>query len=177
MAWKRQMEPDSSGRYPLTGREWNAIRCIQCALNEVEVCQNVLKDRLKLSKDGWRFLRIALSLLEKVCDLLYETIPAKKLAAMREEIRHSQIRLCVKGADNQMPPGVVYMDEKSFIRIMNRLIDLECWSCEKTGKAVRQCEILECITDVLHYESDPAELPKDGRCELAGCSSVLKEEK
>lgn len=169
-------KPDADGRYPLTGREWNAIRCIQCAMNEVDVCQETLKDRLRLTKHGWRFLRIALGMMEKVCDMLYETIPAKKLIAMREEIRHSQIRLCVKGADNQMPPGVIYIDEMAFIRMMNRLINQECWACEKRGKDVKRCEILRVIEDVLHYESDPAELPKDGSCELAGCSSILKEE-
>ena len=46
----------------------------------------------------------------------------------------------------------------------------------KTGKDVKRCEILHAIEGVLHYESDEAERPKDGRCELAGCSTILKEE-
>ena len=75
-----------------------------------------------------------------------------------------------------MPPGVVYMDEDGFVKIMDRLISQECWCCEKTGKAVKRCEILHAIEGVLHYESDEAERPKDGRCELAGYSTILKEE-
>ena len=176
MAWEKPMEPDEDGRYKLSGREWNAIRCIQCALNEVDVHHKVLEKRLKLTKNGWRFMRIALSLLEKVCDMLYDTIPVKKIAAMREEIRHSQIRLCVRGADNQLPPGVVYMDEKSLIRIMDRMINVECLFCEKTGKEVDRCEILDCITDVLHYDVDPKEAHESGKCAFAGCTSVLKED-
>ena len=169
-------KPDRDGRYDLTGREWNAIRCLQVAMNEVDVTFPALWERLKLIPYGRRDIKMVLSRLSKMLDDLYTTIPAKKLLAMKTEIQHSQIRLCVRGADNSMPPGVVYIDEAAFIRLMDRMISQECWCCEKVGKEVKRCEILKCIEDVLHYSSDPDSCPVDGRCELAGCTSVLKEE-
>ena len=169
-------KPDEDGRYPLSGREWNALRCVQTAMNELDVCQDYLKERLKLTRNGWRFLRAALAMMDRVCDLIYSTVPRKKLMAMREEVRHSQIRLIVKGADDRMPPGIVYVDEDAFIAVMDYVISQECWCCEKTGKDVKRCRIKQLILGVLHYESDPAEFPEDGHCELAGHTSSRRDE-
>lgn len=169
-------KPDENGRIPLSGKEWNALRCVQTAMNELDVCQGYLKERLKLTRHGWRFLRAALAMMERVCDCIYSTVPAKKLAAMREEVGHSQIRLIVKGADDRMPPGIVYVDEDAFIAVMDYVISQECWCCEKVGKDVKRCHIKQLILGVLHYESDPVEFPDEGKCELAGCTSSRKED-
>ena len=169
-------KPDVNGRIPLSGKEWNALRCVQTAMNELDVCQGYLKERLKLTRHGWRFLRAALAMMERVCDCIYSTVPAKKLAAMREEVRHSQIRLIVKGADDRMPPGIVYVDEDAFIAVMDYVISQECWCCEKVGKDVKRCHIKQLILGVLHYESDPAEFPEEGHCELAGHTSSRRDE-
>ena len=168
--------PDADGRYPLSGREWAAYRCLIVAVNELDVCANELRGRLKLIPGGWRDLRMLSTVSYKLFNALAETIPQKKLLAIQEEIHNSQIQLVVRSPLHTMPPSVVYIDEKAFIAVMDRLINTECWCCEKTGKDVKRCEIKKLIMDVLHYDTDPSQAPADGRCELAGHTSILIDE-
>lgn len=169
------LNKDEDGRIPLTGREYNALRCVIVAWNELDACSEALHERLNTIPHGWRDMRLAQSLITKLKNELYETIPYRKLRGIQTEIHNSRIVLTVKGADRRIQDGVTYIDQESFVRIINRCIAMDCWCCEKRGKDVKRCEILRLVTDILHYESDPGECPKDG-CELQGVSYITLEE-
>lgn len=169
-------KPDADGRYPLTGREWQALRCLIVALNELDVCNEQLRDRCSLIPGGWRDLRLMLRLAEKLWDSITKTIPDKKLRVISEEIKHCHISLVVEGASSVADKSVVWMDESAYVHMMDRIIGQECWCCERTGKDVKRCEIKKLILSTLRYESDPAEYPEDGACELAGHTTILREE-
>ena len=49
---------DKDGKYPLTGREYNALRCIVLSKNEVTNSIDSLKDRFHLIPGGWRDARM-----------------------------------------------------------------------------------------------------------------------
>ena len=169
-------KPDPDGRYPMSGREFSAYRCLIVAVNELDVCIDALKDRLKLIPGGWRDMRMLSTVSYKLFNALAETIPSRKLRAIQAEIQNCEIRLVVRGADRSMLKSVVYIDEQPFIRLMNHVISQECWCCEKCGKEAKKCEIRQLVTDVLHYDSSDGELRKDDMCELAGHTSIILEE-
>lgn len=164
-------EPDEEGRIPISGKEYNALRCLIVALNELEKTKDVLEPRIRTLANGWRDFRLMESMMSKVCDMILETVPTKKLLALREELRNSKITLTVGWAQTPAE-GVAYVDEHAFIALLNRLISYECWNCDRKGKDVKRCEIRNAYMNTLHYEPAPEEIPKDGSCIMAGWSNV-----
>ena len=162
---------DKDGKYPLTGREYNALRCIVLSKNEVTNSIDSLKDRFRLIPGGWRDARMIYTRLAKLTAQLLDTVPDHKRRAMQHELDNSEISIHIKKADPSTLKGVIYVDEEAFVHIMDRIIGQDCWCCEKKGREVKHCEIRNLILDALHYGS---EMP-DGYCELQGCSSVMQE--
>lgn len=161
-------EPDEDGKRMLSGREWDAIRRLQVSLDSLSRSIHLMEDRLKIIPNGWRDIHMLLKRTQMLLNDIYETVPTKHLWMMQREIEHSEIRLTVHGADSSLPPGVVYVDEKAFLAMLDKIIQMDCWACEKKGKDVKRCEIRKVLFDCLQYGPDASNKPKDGSCELAG---------
>ena len=168
-------KPDADGMRPLSGKEYAALKCVIVAFNELDKCAEYLHERCSLIPGGWRDMKLVLSKIDRLRIDIGETIPYAKRASINADIQHSQIVLHTIGADRSQTPDVVWIDEKAFVALMEYVVNLECWSCEKTGKDVKRCQIKRLLLDVLHYDSDPKEFPEDGRCELSGCTTARKE--
>ena len=57
---------DEDGRYPLSTREYEALRTVFGAVNALDT--ETLRDRCGLFRYGWRNMRLAASLLRKVME-------------------------------------------------------------------------------------------------------------
>lgn len=167
-------EKDQEGRYPLSGKEYDELRCLIVALNEVLKVSN-LTERIKTIPHGWRDFRLLCWLIDHFEDMLLDTVPTKKLMALKAELRNSKVALRV-GWSGIPTPGVAHIDEKAFIQLLNMLVGMECWSCDKTGRDIKKCPIRNAYMDCLHYEPSPVEKRTDGLCEMAGWTSVVEEE-
>lgn len=157
---------------PLNGREYDALRHVIIAVDQLAKNPEALKKRLKTIPNGYRNYRCLEYWAHKVADDLMETIPTNKLLALDKELKNSKICLMTKWA--QVPTeGVCQVPENAFIALLNTLIQYECWTCEKKNADVKHCAIRKTYLDCLHYEPAPEDMPKDGSCIMAGWDHVV----
>ena len=78
-------EADKDGRYPLTGREYEAMRTLWGAMNALQ--GDDLKARLQTTKDGWKALKTAEAFMQKAIEALNMTIPLNKLLTLQRELK------------------------------------------------------------------------------------------
>ena len=171
-------EPDSEGNYKLSQREYAALLTCYAAFSAMEDAEPILKDRLKLDPHAWRDYRMIESKTKFIADHLTGTIPTRKLLAIRRELKQCRYTMHI-GPDAAVRTdhnGVTYVNEDSFLWLLDEVVKTNCFFCEKTGKDVKRCRILQMITDVLHYDPDPANDPGDGRCQIAGVTSIMADE-
>lgn len=160
---------------PLSGKEYDMLRHVIVAVDQLAKAPNALKKRLKTIPNGWRNFRCLEYWLGKVADDLLATVPTEKLLSFRTELQNSKLCLYTKWAPIPTD-GVCQVPEKAFIQLLNTLIQNECWSCEKKNADVRHCAIRKTYLDCLHYEPAPEDMPKDGSCIMAGWDHVQMEE-
>lgn len=160
---------DAEGKIPLTGSEYDELRHIIIAFNELHSRIGAMKERLQTLPMGWCNARMIDVRMEKLVDQILSTVPTKKLQAFRDELRNSKIVLTV-GWDAKKDDCTAYLPEKSLIALLDMLIRRDCWDCELKGKAAKKCPIRTTYLDCLHYEADRE--PADGSCEMAGMNSI-----
>lgn len=165
--------PDSEGRYPLSSKEYIAIRYVIVSLYELEQTMSALEDRVKTIQGGMKNYEILRNTMEQFEEQLLDTVPTKKLYALQQELRNSEVGVFTKW-DQRKIKNAFCVDQDALLALLNRLIGYECWSCEKRGKDAKKCEILRTYLDCLHYV--PEEMPPDGSCPMAGWTSVKTEE-
>lgn len=160
-------EPDADGKYPLTMREYDALRTVFGALNALD--SETLKDRLKTTKYGWRDMRVSLAFMKKVLDKILMTIPPHKLLTLKEELNHTYCEVRIRGGGSATHPDCVYVSQKAIVAMIDRAIQLECLLCEKTAKEGKRCPLYRNIQALFPYELDE---PTDTCCPFAGVSHI-----
>lgn len=164
-------QPDEDGRYALSGKEYNSLRHLIVALDQMVKEEESLTERLRTIPNGLRDYRMLRVVMDHLMDKIFDTIPTKKLVALQKELDNSKIALTVKWASTPTE-GVAYVKENAFVNLLNMLISMECWSCDKKNKEVEKCPIRQAYFDCLHYGLSPDQVPQDGSCALAGWTSV-----
>lgn len=159
--------PDEDGKYPLTMREYDALRTVFGALNALD--SETLKERLQTTNGGWRDMRLALSMMRKVLDNLLSTIPARNLLTLKDELNHTYCEVRIRGAGTLAHPDCVYLSQKAVVSLIDRAIQLECMLCEKSAKEGKRCPLYKNIQALFPYELDE---PTDTQCPFAGVSHV-----
>lgn len=161
---------DENGKYPLTMYEWNSLRVLFATASVLESDLEKLKERLRLIPYGWRTARMLEVRFRKLLEKLYQTIPHNKLRALDAEMKNTHLHFAANGPSENIN-GVVYVEKKDFLALVNLLIKQECWSCEKGGKQARRCPIRRAILDCLHY--DPTGMVyEDRKCEFCGIDEI-----
>lgn len=163
-------KPDADGRYPLSGREYGALKTIIAAVNSLET--DALNPRCELCENALDDLNTARSLLRKTLDALLETVPVKKLIAIRKEMG------CTYCVLKTQPIGdvtnhTVYVDQPSMVRLMERAISMECFMCERSAKECQRCPLFHDLSACFPY--DLLE-PSDTLCPFAGVSKLQLED-
>lgn len=155
-------QPDTDGRYPLSIREYTALRTLFGAVNALD--SETLKERCKLFSGGWRDLRCAYSLCKKVMENLLCTIPTQKLLSMRRELTHTICEVKIKPPTSSVEDTVM-VSRRALIDLINRAIYMDCMLCEKTAKECKRCQLYKDINACFPYELLD---PQDELCPFAG---------
>lgn len=164
-------QPDSDGRYPLSGREYGALKTMFGAVNALDTEE--LDSRCKLQPNSLRDIHAAKALLQKSLFNLLDTVPLKKLGAIRKELQNTYCILKTKPVGGGASDHTVYVDQKALIRLMERAISMDCFLCEKSVKEGRKCPLYRDLSACFPYNLDDS---GDVLCPFAGVSSLQLEE-
>ena len=166
---------DEEGRYKLSGKEYTGLLQIFAAGSSMLNYQDILKPRLQ-AIGMWREFRLAQSCVNRLRDAILKSVPTNKLKVIAKEIQYVRLKTYINGDianTSYTGGGVVVVDEDALIALVNEVMRLECWCCEKKDRKVKQCPIRKLTANLVPYEPNP--LAADGYCTLAGCTSVLEE--
>lgn len=162
---------DEAGRVRLSMREWNAIRVMHASIDSFLKDSPVLKKRLQEETEGgWRICRLAETYVSKLDAILMKTVPTKQLVQMKAEMANTHLYVRVEAAAGNLPAGVVYVEQNAFIRMVNRAVQMQCFTCDKTAKEARRCDLCKDIQAIFPYSielgTENDECIFAGLCEL-----------
>lgn len=167
---KRQ--PDENGRYPLSSREYEALRTLFGAINALNT--DALNDRLELVDFSHEDLSVARRLMQGVSTGLLGTVPLNKLLVIKKELRDTVCELRIRPVTGDKQTDCVYVDQNALARLADRAIQMDCLLCEKSAQEGRRCPLFRDLNACFPYELDH---PGDATCPFAGVSSVKMEDK
>lgn len=162
-------KPDAQGKYPLSGNEYYAIRLLFAAISSFETEADYLKDRANLKPGVWRDIKLIQAKTLHILDELLHTVPIKKIAQMKTEIRNTFITVDVRPIRDMNPPkrpDYVYIKASAIDSLIERVMDVECFACEKRGREIKKCKLRETIEDTFPYDIPE---PNNECCKFCGC--------
>lgn len=154
---KNEKKPEVT---PVNARELHKIEFL--AGLDAQLAQgggDILRERLKQVPNGWRNYRLAVTLIEKVLDGIYDTVPEKTLRHMRHLRDYGQIVIRPRPMI-KMPDDVQIVAAEDLRLITNRIIEAECAICIKDAAGQKGCKLRKCLMNI----APTAEVYKDGRC-------------
>lgn len=158
---------DTDGRYPLSTREYTALRLLFAAVHAFSDTE--LKERCGLIPGAWRDMRCVHTLSDKLLTNLLDTIPAKKLLALKRELQNTYCEIKIKGASNTTENDCVYVSHQAIVRLIDRAMQMECIFCEKTCAECKKCALFQDIAACFPYEITDS---SDSLCPFAGLSGM-----
>lgn len=129
-------------RPPLSHREYKALRQLfgMVALWDSE--SGELKKRLAGIPGGWRDARMIASVSDKLLRKILDTVPLKKLAMIRKELRSTVCEVVVKkDVTGVTKEAFTYVEQEALERITSKAMEMSCLFCEKCGKEARDCQL------------------------------------
>lgn len=152
----RRIEKDADGRFHFSEREYYATRQLFGAVSSFNDCAGELKRRTQEIPGGWRDLRLITVLSEKLLLNILMTVPLKKLAAVRRELENTEMIVHVKRGVTQHSEdeigGYTYVPQRALERITQRVVDYECFCCEKHGADAKHCPLRRDIESTYMFE-------------------------
>ena len=172
-----QPAENEPGRYKMTGKRYQAFLRLFAAVSALNEIEPELWELLGLVKMGRCDFCNAAKKLDRISQDLLESVPTKKLLAMRRELKAVRVYLRIgPDASPARCEQVVYVPEDALIELLNQIVQMHCWCCEKRGKEVKKCQWLQLMDAVLPYSPDPDLDPEDGSCQIAGRTSILEDD-
>jgi len=160
--------PDQDGRYPLSMREYEALRTIFGCVNALDDDHETLKARCRLFKGGWRDLRMLAAVSKRLMEKLLCTIPAKKLLVIRRELSNTICEVKLKPIASPRHDDCVYVSQEALLRVCNRAMQDNCYLCDRSHKeAKRGCELYKDIQACFPYQFDDS-----SDCPFSGMSGM-----
>jgi hypothetical protein len=163
-------DQDPAGGYPLSMREYDALRQMMGAVSALDC--DTLKPRCQLKEGTWEKLTRARDDLQEVMTDLFSTIPTRKLLSMRRELANTVCTVHIKPPSTTDRGDFVYVAQKNFIELIQRAIQMDCQFCDKTLKECKKCTLFKNIQDCFPYELYE---PTDTLCPFAGVSRLEAE--
>lgn len=165
----RKIVKDADGRFHLSEREYYATRQLFGAVSAFNNCAGELERRVREIPGGWRDLRLITVLSEKLLIGILRTVPLKKLAAVRRELENTEMivqvkRTAVQHSEDEIG-GYTYVPQRALERITQRVVDYECFCCEKQGADAKHCPLRRDIESTYMFEY---QCPKGKECPFQG---------
>lgn len=165
--WKT---PNEEGRFPLSHREYQAIRALFGSQNSLILAQKDIENRIRAIPDGWRDFRLVYSVLEKLLVKLLRTVPSQKLISMKRELKDTYCEVKLKGAVGPLEGDLLrVVPQKDLETVINAATDIQCFACDRCD--YKKCTLYQSIQAMYHYD-----FPKTKICPLSEMTDVGKEE-
>ena len=161
--------PDEQGRYPLSAREYLCLCNVIGALHALITNKEELKERLELTGTGWEDLQSVIETGNRIYDKLLETIPIKKLIAIRREMRYMVCETRLNQAAKREDADDVFISNNALRHIINRAICIDCTFCEASRENCKKCQLYKEISDCFPYELGK---PEGEHCPLSGATVI-----
>lgn len=117
------------------------------------------------TKTGYRDIKAAEAFLNKMIGQIMDTIPAKDIAAIRQQLINSEIEIKTKAA-GQKPDGIWYMNTADIAALVNAALENRCVICD--NKSGRGCALKHII------EGLPLDITADNISVYMACYDRLK---
>lgn len=161
-------------RVPMTYEEYTAYQKLCALVGTIGTLTEKLEKRLKTVPGGWRDARMLDAVTSSLVTRLCSTIPTAKLFAIRREIDHTEVFIRTKpDYTAKKDDNITYVSEDALDRLVQRVMDMECYLCGKNHAESKQCPIRKDIEAVYHFGM---KVKKDGTCPLAGLTYVREKE-
>ena len=165
----RRPNKDADGRLHFSEREYYAARELFGIVSTFSKCAGELERRAREIPGGWRDLRLITTLSEKLLSCILRTIPKKKLAVIRKELENTEVIVNVRKnvcqPSTEETDGYTYVSQRALERITQRVVDFECFCCEKKGADAKRCQLRRDIEATYHFEYD---CPMKQECPFQG---------
>ena len=146
-------KPSEGERTNLTGQEYFALRSLMGIVSTFATEDRVLKNRLKKVPMGWCDVKMIEAKADRLLDAVLATIPAKKLAQIRQEIGHSRVEISVvRDVTGAHKKAFTYVPNEALEWLEDQVIDLNCMMCDKTEKESRKCPVRRNIEALYQYD-------------------------
>lgn len=141
-------------RWPLSGREYFAIRQLFAIISSYEHSMTQLEKRAKAIPGAWRDLKMLSAKSQNLLSDLLGTVPENKLKQIMRELKSMEVTVEVKGAANsKLERGQFqYVPCEALETLIQKTLDWECYFCEKCGKEAKNCSTRKVIEDCFPYE-------------------------
>lgn len=157
---------DSDGRLPFSEREYYALRQLCGAFSMADNHSDELKERVRLIPNGFRDLRLIVSMSEKLITNIMKTIPLKKLKLIQRELKNTVCEVKVnRDVTGRNSEGFCYVPEQAMVRTVERVIDYTCFGCEKCGREAKKCPVRLDIESLYPWD---VVVKGDDPCPLSG---------
>ena len=166
--------PDKDGRYPLSGREYIALRSLYGAVNVIAQYSNELKQRAMLTDGTWETMEGMLDNSCKVLANILNTVPKARLHILQKELDSTYLTVNVKRPYESTQDTGCYIESKSLMTLANAAIRDHCFICDRSCKdGTRHCEIYKAVQDCYPYQFESY----DDKCPIAGAFSIDEDPK
>lgn len=149
---------------PLSNKEYYALLHIFGIVNILDDCLPKLRKRLELV-DARVEMDHVQAVFERVMAQILTTIEPKKLMAIRKDLDHivCECRVAYDWAKRD-EREFTYCPTEAIDRLVDRVLEWECLSCDKCAKEAKKCPVFKDINACY-----PWELPPNGdACPMAG---------
>lgn len=137
----------------LTPSEYYALQDYFGVVSILSTHLKHLEKRAKSIPGVWRDLRMMQTVSDRVLKKILPTIPAKKLALIHKNLKHTKISVKVDwDVTGKKDPTFVYVPEDELYRMVARVVNYECLFCEKSRADMRRCEIRKDFEALYPYD-------------------------
>lgn len=150
---------------PLTNKEYYSFRNLYGMVNNFHEYSGDLRARCALIPGAWRDMMLIAKKSEDLMKKIMFTIPSKKLMTMQKDLSHivCEVRVAYDYAKRD-EREFTYCPTEAIDRLVNRVINWECLSCDKSAKEAKKCPIFKDIDACYPWELQP----NGDMCPLAG---------
>lgn len=165
----RPPEKDADGRFHFSEREYYATRELFGIVSTFNKNEEQLERRVREIPGGWRDLKLIMAVSEKLMKGILRTIPKKKLAVIQKELTNTEVLVNVRNAiaphARTDTDGFTYVSQRALERITQRVVDFECFCCQKQGAEAKHCQLRRDIESTYMFDYT---CPSKKECPFAG---------
>ncbi|MBR4711501.1 MAG: hypothetical protein IKP10_05665 [Clostridia bacterium] len=156
----------------MPNRRENALMMdLMMVRNTIYKNADAVRERLRPFRNGWRDLRLLMTLVNKTQDRLILTMPDKRVAYYDKLASYAQVIIDIPGP---VPRGRhILVTDEHLAAVCEAAMKGECALCARTGREAQRCRIREALLEAAPPEtvSGPRTLRLD--CEYQEAANAL----